>query len=260
MDKKELSFIKFNEKILPSFRMKNKYIYIKKRNPYIDCIRILGMYAIVIHHILVHGKVIKKYSQYYQLSLINTFSFWHVSSFALVSGIVGYKTNKYSNLLFLWLMALFYLVSIHCIFKKFKPFSIQNKKVFHFFFPVIFSNYWYLTSYFGMYLFLPLINNGIANISKGELKIVILSLLGIFIFWRDYMTNNDPFKMANGNSLLWLLVFYITGTYFGKYKININRSLFKFLFCLACIFFFFGQLYYVFICLIIKENFVNWKS
>ena len=222
-----------------STQFTNKISY-KKRNPYIDLIRILGMYAIIVHHILVHGKAIGKYRHYYQLSLMNTFSFWHVSSFALVSGIVGYKTSKYSNLLFLWLCTLFYSVSIHYAYKKYRPY-VANEKIFHFYYPVIFFKYWYFTEYFGMYLFLPLINNGIATISKGDLKIVILSLLGIFIFWKDYMTNDDVFRTANGYSVLWLLIFYITGTYFGKYKININRFIFKVIACLVCILVFFGS-------------------
>ena len=175
-------------------------ISFKRRNPYIDLIRILGMYAIIVHHILIHGRAIRKYRQYYQLSLMNTFSFWHVSSFALVSGIVGYKTSKYSNLLFLWLCTIFYSVSIYYAYKKYRPY-VARDSVFSFCYPVIFFKYWYFTEYFGMYFFLPLINNGIANISEGDLKIVILSLLGIFIFWKDYMTKGDVFRTANGNSV-----------------------------------------------------------
>ena len=161
----------------------------KKRNPYIDFIRILGMYAIIVHHVLVHGKAIEKYKHYYQLSLMNIFSFWHVSSFALVSGIVGYKTNKYSNLLYLWLCTIFYSIGIHLAYQKYKP-NAAKEKVFTFCYPVVFFKYWYFTEYFGMYLFLPLINNSIEHISKDDLKLVILFSVRAFniiynryIFW-----------------------------------------------------------------------------
>ena len=36
--------------------------------------------------------------------------------------------------------------------------------------PVIFNRYWYFTTYFGMYLFLPVINKGIENLTKGNLN------------------------------------------------------------------------------------------
>ena len=217
----------------------NNKISYKKRIPYIDCVRIVGMYAIIINNILIYGGVIKKYKKYNQLGLMNTFSFWHVNSFALISGIVGFKTSKYSNLLFLWLCALFYSIYFHLIFKIFKPITVKDKKIFYNFFPAVFIKYWYFTEYFGMYLFLPLINNGITNINKGDLKLFILSLIGIFIFWKDFMNNGDPFKMANGYSVLWLLIFYITGTYFGKFKINVNGN--KLFFCLICIIVFSGS-------------------
>ena len=84
--------------------------------------RILGMYAIIIDHILIHGKVLKKYKNYKGLYLLLTFCFWHVNSFALISGIVGYKTNKYSNIIYLWLHALFYSLSI----LYYSKFLIQN--------------------------------------------------------------------------------------------------------------------------------------
>ena len=87
--KKRLIFDKTKEKE----NITNKIPY-KRRDPYIDCIRILGMYAIIIHHCLLHGKILQKYGRYKQLSLMNTFCHWHVSSFALVSGIVGYKTRN----------------------------------------------------------------------------------------------------------------------------------------------------------------------
>ena len=90
--------------------MKLKKKIVKKRYPDIDLIRILGMYAIVFHHVLLHGKALSKYSKYKKLHLANIYSYWHVCSFALVSGIVGYKTNKYSNLLYIWLWALFILL------------------------------------------------------------------------------------------------------------------------------------------------------
>jgi hypothetical protein len=51
-----------------------------------------------------------------------------------------------------------------------------------------------------MYLFLPVINRGISVLSKFELKLVILSTLGILVFWRDYKNpNKDVFVMKEGN-------------------------------------------------------------
>ena len=41
------------------------------------------------------------------------------------------------------------------------------------FFPVIFYKYWYFSEYFGMYLFLPVINKGLSILNQNELNTYI---------------------------------------------------------------------------------------
>lgn len=103
------------DKSLDHIKISSTKNTVKKRDPGVDLVRILGMWAIIIHHILVHGFVIKKY-KYKILTIMNICSFWHVNSFTLISGVIGYKTNKYSNLMHLWLCVIVYQVGIHSIF------------------------------------------------------------------------------------------------------------------------------------------------
>ena len=96
--------------------------------------------------------------------LIN--SFWHVGSYGLISGIIGNKTSKYSNLLYLWICTVFYSVIIHLYYKKYHPTLFAKQTLIENFMPVIYNKYWYFTAYFGMYLFIPLINKGLSIINK----------------------------------------------------------------------------------------------
>ena len=210
---------------------------IKERNPGIDFVRILGMYAIIIHHLIVHGVLGFKYRNYAkQIELINIGTFWHVSSFALISGFIGYKTCKYSNLLYLWLCALFYSVGIHYLIRKYKPEFRLGIKFRCEFFPVIYYRYWYFSEYFGMYLFLPIINNGISILNKSQLKILVISTHFIFILLHYYINSTyDTFRMGNGRSVLWLLTFYLVGAYLGKYKIKYT-GIKRIILCIICIF------------------------
>ena len=84
----------------------------KERNTGIDLIRMIAMYAIVIDHLIIHGKLIKKYKNYKELYLLLIFCFWHINSFAMISGIIGYKTYKYSNLIYLWICVFFLFIDI----------------------------------------------------------------------------------------------------------------------------------------------------
>ena len=130
----------------------------KERNAGIDLMRILGMYAIIIDHIIFHGKLLIKYKHYKQLFLVLTFCFWHVDSFGLISGIVGFKKNSYYNIIYLWFYVLFYSISIFIISKILTPESPQKYNIFLLFFPVTTKIYWYFTEYFHMYLLIPIIN------------------------------------------------------------------------------------------------------
>ena len=196
---------------------------IKKRNAGIDFLRILGMYAIIIHHLLGHGRLIKKYRNYKQFIFLNILSFWHISVYCMISGIVDYKGHKYSNLFYLWFSVFFYSVGIRYIYKRFKP-KINLYQLYEFFIPVISKKYWYFTQYFGMYLFLPIINKGISIANKKELKIVVLSIILVFIILKDYFFKKaDPFVFGQGYSVIGMQFFYIIGAYLGKYIIKMNN-------------------------------------
>ena len=70
-----------------------------------------------------------------------------------------------------------------------------------------------------MYLFLPVFNKGLDNINQSQLKIMIITLIAVFIVLKDYMNPNfDLFRMNKGYSVVWFLIFYSTGAYFGKFK------------------------------------------
>ena len=75
-----------------------------------------------------------------------------------------------------------------------------------------------------MYLFLPVINKGIAYLTKGEFKLVVISTIVVLSFWRDYKNpKEDVFNLNGGFSLLWLLTLYLTGAYIGKYRNDYSR-------------------------------------
>ena len=126
-------------------------------------------------------------------------------------------------------------MAIYIYFKIFKLNTNKDSLISEFF-PVIFCKYWYFTQYFGMYLFLPAINKSVENLTKSELKILSLSLIGLFIIWNDLINpKKDTFKLNRGYSVLSLLIFYIFGTYIGKYK-NEYFGFNKIWICSFCIF------------------------
>lgn len=198
----------------------------KVRNPGVDLCRILGMIDIVIFHLIL--SLYKKFSNKFnnQIKYMEILTQWHISNFGIISGIVGFKTNKYSNLLYLYLMVLFYSLTFHYIYnkyfsKKYNFYGSDIVKNVEYYFPLIYNHYWYFTTYFGMYLFLPLINKGLFYVNKEELLIILVSTIGIFFIWKDLMSNK-PNNFCTDTSITTLLVYFLIGAYIGKYVINEN--------------------------------------
>ena len=220
----------------------NNQKMVKKRNAGIDLLRIITMIGIVYTHVLHQGKGLKKYNKYTnKINNSYTYFFWHDNAFALISGVVGYKSTKYSNLLYLWLCVVFYSVGFHYYYLKYKKVANIDAELYKEYYPVIYGRYWYFTSYFGMFLFLPAVNKGIQYLNKPEFKALVMSIFGIFVVWQSYMNSKDDhFKMNDGVSTIWLLCLYIIGGYIGKFNVvytGIKRYIFSFIY--LSIFFFF---------------------
>ena len=207
----------------------------KERNPGIDLVRLITQYCIVLVHFMAQGGVFKHFYKHERiLRLIYSFIDWHNNAFLLISGIVGYKTNKYTNLFYLWLMVVFYSVGIHKYITTYRKDFYVNQDVNKLHFPLVFDLYWYYTQYFGMFLFLPVINKGIAQLSRYEFTLVVMSTLGILVLWKDYKNKKqDIFHIAIGNTVIWFLIYYLTGAYIGKYRVD-YKGFKRYACCLIC--------------------------
>jgi hypothetical protein len=103
----------------------------KVRNHGIDFIRILAMYGIIINHIIYKKNTLSKFKAFKELKLLHILLFWHNNGFAFISGFIGYKTHKYSNLFYLWIWVCFYSVIIHLFYLKYKSQFVINDRFYY---------------------------------------------------------------------------------------------------------------------------------
>ena len=112
--------------------------------------------------------------------------------------------------------------------------------------------YWYCTSYFGMFIFLPAINKGIQYLNKSEFRLLVMSIFGIFVFWQTYINNkDDSFNFNKGHSTIWLICLYIIGTYIGRFNV-VYTGIKRYIFCFIYFLFFYSYALYIINIIIIQ--------
>lgn len=207
----------------------------KVRNYGVDALRMLSMFMIVALHIFNNGGVLNatgRFTSQYEVGwLFQIATFCAVDVYALISGYVWVSAKyKYRNIVELWLQVLFYTVLITALFSIFSPSSVSFLDWIKAIFPVMFNQFWYFSSYFALFLFIPLLNIILEKTEKRQLLIYI----GVILFFFGAVQTlffSDAFGTNDGYSAIWLMVLYLVGGYIRKYDIGKNSKPWKFLIC-----------------------------
>lgn len=195
----------------------------KTRNYGIDMLRIISMFMVVILHLLGYGGIlgnaIQLSSNYWVAWFLEISAYCAVNCFALISGYVMHNSSaKLSKLLELWLQIIFYTILITLVLFIFFPDVRGIKTLIDAVFPVSRAQYWYLSSYFGMYLILPILNIAINSLDKKTLtKVFVCIFMAMSIL--QVVLKGDPYKLENGYSVAWISILYLLGGYIDEYDV-----------------------------------------
>ncbi len=200
------------------------------RNYGIDFLRILAMFMIVVLHTLGQGGLLDSVNEfsgkYWIVWVLELACYCAVNCYALISGYVMHATAiKGSKILELWLQIVFYTMLITIIMFVIFPESQGWGNVINAIFPITRGQYWYLSAYFGMYIFIPLLN---IVIEKAEQKVIKNVIIGTFLMMSVLATvlRTDAYYLNYGYSVFWLCYLYLTGAYIERYKVfeNIKKE------------------------------------
>lgn len=202
----------------------------KQRNYGIDLLRIFSMINVINLHINRKAGIFRLNSnniKFKNMWRLETFSYFAVNCFGLISGIVGFNKYKFSNLIYLWFISTFYSLSNQLYLYFVKRINIKQIFLSLSFLPIFIKFHWYVNAYFIMYLFLPFINFGIASLDKKTFRNIVLFYIIFFSIYYIvsvlFKKPNDHF-LLNGYSSSWLIILYIIGSYFGKYILKSNNN------------------------------------
>ncbi len=195
---------------------------LKERNYGIDFLRILSMFMAVVLHVLGQGGILDAAvpgsTNYWVAWFLEVAMYSAADCFALISGyVLSVKNTRVSSIMSLWFQTLFYSVGITVLFFFFCPeASISKTDILISAFPLITKRYWYISSYFGMYILIPVLNVALLNVKRQTMEIVFMGM--VFAFG-GFSLKFDPFNIGGGCSVMWLCLLYLLGGYFRKYDV-----------------------------------------
>lgn len=186
----------------------------KVHNYGVDLLRLVLMYMVCMLHTLGQGGILSAsvagtptYNVFWFLEIL---SYCAVDGFAIISGYMAKDApKKYEKLMEMWFQAVFYSFVVTLLLTILGVNATWSKMdILRSLFPVTFEYFWYFTSFFALFLAMPLLNRFLFSIDtttakKAFLLIVLLfSVMGIIA---------NPFKTNHGYSATWLMVLYCIG-------------------------------------------------
>ncbi|WP_348922205.1 acyltransferase [Enterococcus rotai] len=200
----------------------------KVRKSNFEFFRILSAFVIIMHHYVLHsdwnfGEKLGMKPIF--LDIIESAGKFGVNCFLLISGyFLVNKVFKPKKLLHLWLQVFFYSISIFLIFAFFgKDHSILNvKNTILASFPIVFQQYWFISSYVLLYCLSPFLNILVENMNKKQ----HLSLLIVFFV---FLSIKPVISLLVANygaveSGMWFLFIYFIAAYIKIYPESFTKS------------------------------------
>ena len=194
----------------------------KPKESNLELLRIVNMLLIITHHLAVHTPFVFenihiKYIVYF-LSLGGKIG---VNSFVLLTGyLLVDKKLKIKNLFRIWVDVLFYSITIWGFFYFYDKSYIPEIKFF--IFPITYYLYWFVTTYFIMYIILYFFNFQLYDVErKRYLKFIII----LVILWS--VLSSFPYVNLGYSNVLWFILLYLIG---GYIKLYVNKIKNKYLY------------------------------
>lgn len=194
----------------------------KKRNTGINLFKLFSMFMIALLHVLGMGGITGAAagtSSYYPVYLMQNAAFCAVNCYALVSGylMLG-KKIKPSRITELWFEVFFYSVGLSAIMMIVYRDLFSARNIVYAVTPIISNQYWYMTSYFMMYLFVPMMNKFADAANKKVFTATIVVIL--VLTTGSLMIKQDGFRLNDGYSPIWLMIMYLVGAYMKKFNVG----------------------------------------
>lgn len=198
----------------------------KTRDSNLELLRIVAMLLIVLLHLLSKGEIlvnVEPFSfNYYGVWFLESAAFVSVNCYILISGYF-FLSAKFTVRKFvrLWMEVVFWAFIIFYIsyFTGMTP-SLTFREVLRTIFPVISQKYWFVSAYFAVLLFAPIMQRKIRKLEKSQMKkIIVIGALALTI--GPFLNISHYPKIIN---IIWFYYLFLVASYM---QLNINPFKYK---------------------------------
>lgn len=215
----------------------------------IDALRLVAMVGVVVLHTLGRSGLLQSgdTSQFRTAWFLEALAYYAVDAFCIISGFVQYSDNpkpiKISRIISLWITVFFYGLAVTICFLIFSDVKVGAREFLTAVLPLTRGEYWFFSSYVGMFLFSPIINEAVRRMKDRTLFILgglLLALTTVELFAVRLGTDALPLVLDKGYSSIWFCVMYFVGAVTKKTRIydrlNAKKiSCLAIALCLVCI-------------------------
>ncbi len=219
------------------------------RQANMELLRIVSMMLVVVLHFLWKGGCLTDLSQrdfpaYSYLAWgLEALAIVAVNAYMLLSGYFLTESRfKVKRLLTLLLQIWFYSIGIGIVAAVFGYVLEDGFSIYYLVqlcLPVSTDHYWFMTAYVFMYLFAPVLAQGIKKLTKKQFQVVLFIMIFVFSVIKSVM----PVRLAadmNGYDCIWYLCVFMVAAYIRLYGIpffkNAVQSFLTYAGFAACIF------------------------
>lgn len=158
-----------------------------------------------------------------------SFSIGGVDIFVLISGWFGIHATRKGLAKYLYqvFFLLFLILLVFFIVDK-KSVSVAAIKATFW----LYSGYWFITAYLGLYLLSPILNAFISSATKRQFQLVLLSLY-LFQCYFCWITNSVDYY--GGYSIMFFCILYLSARYIRLYPIEIIKKHSLQFYILSCV-------------------------
>lgn len=170
--------------------MSNSDIKKKERDSNMELLRIIAMFLIVVSHYAVHGVTNTALGYAECGSYLDFFRFFGnfgVNLFVLISGFYMItQTVTPRKIFYLLFQVSFYSISLYVLASVFiyENACISLSEFLHFLFPVMYSKYWFVTTYVQLLILTPFLNSFLNRASLRMFVAFIFACILILIYFR----------------------------------------------------------------------------